>query len=152
MYHSNRVFRWGSVNFFHFDTRNEFPRLTEQHFYFISQLLNWIALCQIQKLPGDLFWEIFKSVLEEHSTSCLCKGYKKKKKGGSICKRRIWDKCVFIKFNRIKRILFPRESCLFFFFQFLVFSFLIIFPLGNKKIMSSQKKKIIFMPYLNTTI
>lgn len=36
---------------------------------FVSQLQSWSALCQMAKLLGNLFWEIFKSFLKEHSAS-----------------------------------------------------------------------------------
>lgn len=47
------------------------------------------------------------------------------------------------KFNRTKRVLFPRESGLFIFS-----SFLMIFPLGSKKIMFSHTHKKSFLCYI----
>lgn len=38
---------------------------------FVSQLQSWVVSCQIAKLLGNLFWEIFKSFLKKHSTSQL---------------------------------------------------------------------------------
>lgn len=52
---------------------NMLPETPSKHWnatcLFVSQLQSWSALCQTARLLGNLFWEIFKSFLKEHSTS-----------------------------------------------------------------------------------